>query len=250
MNTTSERLLDALEPSLSAMTAGCLAACDGMLARVWLVGRGDQCRTCPWRDECPDRRSCLHLVASAGLTQRLEGPFRRFPIGGRLVGQVVTTGEPLVARSDPASLGVADAAWLSLHRVQAFAALPLAHGGRCLGVVAVFARGPLDDAALARLDATARLGAAALGHARAFRQLASERNQLAARNATLADAAGDGRTFADIQRAAIERALQRTRGRISGPKGAAALLGVRPTTLESKMKRLGVKRPARRDPSQ
>jgi hypothetical protein len=36
------------------------------LARIWLVGPGDQCATCPARPECPDQTSCLHLVASAG----------------------------------------------------------------------------------------------------------------------------------------------------------------------------------------
>lgn len=245
VNTASERLLDALSPLLATLAQGCLANCDGVLARVWLVGRGDLCSACAWRDECPDRTTCLHLVASEGLTQRLDGPFRRFPIGGRLVGRVVSTREALVAGDDLAGLGVADPAWLALHRVLGFAALPLEHAGRCIGVAAVFARGRLDQPALARLGATVRLGAAALGATRAFRQLASERNRLAARNAELVTATADGRSFAEIQRAAIERALARTRGRISGPRGAAALLGVKPTTLESKIKKLGVRRPAR-----
>jgi DNA-binding NtrC family response regulator len=35
----------------------------------------------------------------------------------------------------------------------------------------------------------------------------------------------------------IERALDETCGRVSGPTGAAALLGVPPSTLESKIKR-------------
>jgi formate hydrogenlyase transcriptional activator len=246
MSPGSDPLLETLEPSLAAMTSCLLATCDGVLARVWLIGRGDQCATCAWQQECPDRTTCLHLVASAGLTSRLDGSFRRFPIGGRLVGQVVATGQPLVARDDAGALGVADPAWIALHRVQGFAAIPIVHAGQCLGVAAVFARAPLDDGALDRLGSAVRLGASALGHARAFRELARERNRLAARNAELAAATGSGRTFADIQRAAIERTLVSTRGRISGPRGAALALGMRPTTLESKMKKLGVRRPARR----
>jgi len=246
MNPNSERLLETMAPALAAMTSCCLAACDGVLARVWLIGAGDLCATCPWRPECPDRTTCLHLVASAGLTTRLDGPYRRFPIGARLVGRVVTTREPLVARQDAATLGIADPGWLALHRVQGFAAFPIVHAGLCLGVAAVFARASLDDAALARLADTVRLGASALGHARAFRDLASERNRLAARNAELSGTIGGGRTFAEIQRAAIERALARARGRISGPRGAAVALGMRPTTLESKMKKLGVRRPPKR----
>ena len=37
----------------------------------------------------------------------------------------------------------------------------------------------------------------------------------------------------------IARALRQTRGKIYGANGAAALLGVKPTTLASKMARLG-----------
>jgi DNA-binding NtrC family response regulator len=49
----------------------------------------------------------------------------------------------------------------------------------------------------------------------------------------------------------IEAALARTRGRIEGPRGAAALLGVNPHTLRARMRRLRVdwrrfRAPARR----
>ena len=46
----------------------------------------------------------------------------------------------------------------------------------------------------------------------------------------------------------IERALAAAKGRISGPAGAAALLGLNPSTLASRMKALGVHR--RHDPEQ
>jgi formate hydrogenlyase transcriptional activator len=42
------------------------------------------------------------------------------------------------------------------------------------------------------------------------------------------------------EREAIEKALAATRGRISGPTGAAALLGVPRQTLESKIASLGI----------
>jgi len=43
-------------------------------------------------------------------------------------------------------------------------------------------------------------------------------------------------------RQAIERALQASRGQIYGEQGAAALLGIKPTTLQSKMRKLGIAR--------
>ena len=41
-------------------------------------------------------------------------------------------------------------------------------------------------------------------------------------------------------RALIERALEHAGGRVYGPGGAAAMLGLRPTTLQGKMKKYGV----------
>ena len=38
----------------------------------------------------------------------------------------------------------------------------------------------------------------------------------------------------------IEAALEESRGRVSGPSGAAAKLGVPTRTLDSKIKRLGI----------
>lgn len=49
-------------------------------------------------------------------------------------------------------------------------------------------------------------------------------------------------TLADAERSAIIQALREAEGRISGAGGAAALLGLKPTTLHAKMKKLGVHR--------
>ncbi|MBX3225861.1 MAG: sigma-54-dependent Fis family transcriptional regulator [Labilithrix sp.] len=47
-------------------------------------------------------------------------------------------------------------------------------------------------------------------------------------------------TLADAMRAHIGKALERTRGRIEGPAGAAALLGLNPHTLRGKMRKLAI----------
>jgi len=46
--------------------------------------------------------------------------------------------------------------------------------------------------------------------------------------------------FDDEVRAVIERALAHAGGRVYGPGGAAAMLGLRPTTLQGKMKKYGI----------
>ena len=51
-------------------------------------------------------------------------------------------------------------------------------------------------------------------------------------------------TFVDAEREAILGALRESGGIIAGPAGAAARLGLRRTTLQSKMRRLGIRRPS------
>jgi formate hydrogenlyase transcriptional activator len=50
-------------------------------------------------------------------------------------------------------------------------------------------------------------------------------------------------TYQDGERDLILRALRESQGVISGPKGAAARLGIKRTTLNSKMRKLGIVRP-------
>jgi predicted ATPase/transcriptional regulator with GAF, ATPase, and Fis domain len=52
-----------------------------------------------------------------------------------------------------------------------------------------------------------------------------------------------GGTLEETERARILEVLEETKWRVSGPRGAAVRLGLKPTTLESRMKRLGIKRP-------
>jgi transcriptional regulator with GAF, ATPase, and Fis domain len=51
------------------------------------------------------------------------------------------------------------------------------------------------------------------------------------------------RTLDEVQRDYIERVLQTTGWVVSGPNGAAVRLGLKPTTLEARMKKLGLRRP-------
>jgi formate hydrogenlyase transcriptional activator len=62
-------------------------------------------------------------------------------------------------------------------------------------------------------------------------------------SAILPEPARDGRaSFADVERQTIVDALDRCRGRIYGTNGAAHHLGLKPTTLYGKMRRLGIAR--------
>jgi PAS domain S-box-containing protein len=58
-----------------------------------------------------------------------------------------------------------------------------------------------------------------------------------------ADPKPDVGTLDDIQRGHILSVLKHTGWRVSGKNGAAAILGLKPTTLEARMAKLGIKRP-------
>jgi transcriptional regulator with GAF, ATPase, and Fis domain len=47
----------------------------------------------------------------------------------------------------------------------------------------------------------------------------------------------------DVTRNHIKDVLRKTTWRVRGPRGAAELLGLKPTTLEARMKKLGISRP-------
>jgi formate hydrogenlyase transcriptional activator len=50
-------------------------------------------------------------------------------------------------------------------------------------------------------------------------------------------------TFREVERETIVRALRESRGVVGGPSGAAARLGLKRTTLQSMMQKLGIRRP-------
>jgi hypothetical protein len=121
---------------------------DVALARLWLIGPGDQCATCPALPECPGQTTCLHLVASAGRPlheegdwSRLDGRNRRIPIGVRKVGLIAARGQPIeVADLEPDAPWLASPEWVRRESIRGFGGEPLIHGGRVVGVLAVFFR--------------------------------------------------------------------------------------------------------------
>src|SRR5258707_12979738 len=78
---------------LSAIPRGLVKDLDAALARIWLLGAGDLCPECIRAPVCSNRTNCLHLVASAGLSERIDGAYRRIPTGTLKIGQIVEARE-------------------------------------------------------------------------------------------------------------------------------------------------------------
>jgi serine/threonine protein kinase len=94
---------------------------------------------------------CLHLVASAGRPlheegdwSRLDGRNRRVPLGVRKVGLIAARGQPIeVANLESDAPWLASPEWVRREGIRGFGGQPLIHGGKVVGVVAVFFRTPL-----------------------------------------------------------------------------------------------------------
>src|SRR5689334_4712710 len=122
-----------VETVLQMIVTGLVEKAGLALARIWLIGPGDICGTCPMGHECPSRMRCLHLAASAGRSQvdgqewnGIEGSFRRIPLGVRKIGQVGSTGNSfLIADAVLNSALTANPAWVRREGIHGFAGHPL-----------------------------------------------------------------------------------------------------------------------------
>lgn len=175
---------------LGAVVTGISQSRDVVLARIWLRDKGDVCATCRFRAECPDQANCLHLVASAGNSSdpkndytRLDGAFRRFPLGIRKIGRVGKSGEPLLLsgmRGDEE--WIADPSWMRREHVGTFAAQPLVFRGEVLGVLAIFDTGILSADDFQWLRVFADHAAVSIANARAFQEIEQLRARLEVEN--------------------------------------------------------------------
>jgi transcriptional regulator with GAF, ATPase, and Fis domain len=178
------------------------------LARIWLVQPTSDCTGCPMTAECRDHSTCLHLVASNGRSAvdpgvtwtRLDGAFRRFPLGVRKVGQIAATGEPLEFPDlSPAPPDwAANPDWMRAEGISGFGGQPLVHRGQVLGVLAVFARGAVGGECMDWLRTIADHAAAAIATARAFEQIEELRAKLELENEYLREEVTSTGAFGEL----------------------------------------------------
>jgi signal transduction histidine kinase len=172
---------------LEQIVTGLAAQPAVALARVWLIDSGDICKTCSMRGECPDQTRCLHLLASAGTSlggretwSRLEGAFRRFPLGVRKIGRIGATGTGILIEDiEKDHSWIARPEWVRHERISSFAGQPLVFRNEVLGVLGVFNRGACDGRTFAWLRTFADHAAIAIAHTRVLEEVEQLKNQLA-----------------------------------------------------------------------
>jgi transcriptional regulator with GAF, ATPase, and Fis domain len=185
-----ERSLDDLLPLVTRRLA---EHEDVALARLWLVDKGDRCGDCRNATACVDRRACLHLVASAARHRethqvnatRLDGDFRRIPLGAFKVGAVAAARAPIIVTDAVHDPKIRRPEWVRQEGIESFAGLPLLSRSELLGVLGVFVRAPMTPAAVEVLRIVANHAAAAIATARAFAVVERMQQQLFIENQRL-----------------------------------------------------------------
>ncbi len=129
-----------LADGLHACCAALVEYVDAAFARVWTLSADGQ---------------TLELRASAGLYTHLDGAHARVPVGAFKIGRIAASRERHVTNEVLNDPHVSDHEWARREGMVAFAGYPLIASGRLLGVVAMFAREPLDDRTAAAVASVA-----------------------------------------------------------------------------------------------
>ncbi len=180
---------------------------DVALARIWLIREGDICGACAMADDCATRVPCLHLVASAGRSvadpseewSRLDGEFRRFPIGQRKVGNVAASAEAICVEDIGADARwIASPEWAAREGIVGFGGQPLEYHGEVLGVIGAFTHARFAPPALHSLRMLADHAGAAIANARAFEENAQLRARVELENEYLREELTEAQAFGEI----------------------------------------------------
>ena len=184
-----------------------------VLVRAWLADDTGR----------PTLRGSAGTPSGGGNYSRIDGEFREMAIGETTIAEITAARTPFVVsglRGDEDWL--TNPSWAARQGVRAFAAWPLVDNDAVVGALALFTRTALSSDVLAQLQLVADVSAARIA-------------SLSAPVLTRAD-------LRRVERENIQAALTQTSGKVFGTDGAAALLGMRPTTLASRIKALGIVR--------
>jgi len=166
---------------------------------------------------------------------RLNGAFRRFPLGVRKVGRIWASGEAIEAPdlSISAPDWVARPEWLQAEGISGFGGQPLVHRGETLGVLAVFARGPIGPDCMDWLRTIADHTATAIATARAFEEIEELKKQLELENEYLREEVTRSGAFGELvgQSPALE-AVSRQIDLVAPTDSAVLILGASGTGKE------------------
>jgi PAS domain S-box-containing protein len=131
---------DTLQDILQRCAEAAVQHLDAAFARIWTLNPEEQ---------------MLELQASAGLYTHRDGAHGRVPVGKFKIGLIAREREPHLTNQVVGDPRVGDQDWARREGMVAFAGYPLIVEGQLMGVIALFARHPLNDSTLEALAAVA-----------------------------------------------------------------------------------------------
>jgi transcriptional regulator with GAF, ATPase, and Fis domain len=174
--------------------------------RMWLIDTSDHCLHAVAEGANPGPG----VEAPADSSEPNRDPFVRIPLGVGVVGRIAQTGKQIVLKdldSDPAEL--AHIEWLKAERIRGFTGVPIVFKGEVLGVIAVFRRHNVPEAAATWGRIFADHVAGAIAHARAFEEIQRLKLQLEQQNAYLREEVVEAKAFGALvgQSAALQQVV-------------------------------------------
>jgi PAS domain S-box-containing protein len=134
--TRSDTLMEMLQSCVEAVVKHLNAA----FARIWTLN---------------EQENVLELQVSAGMYTHTDGAHGRVPVGKFKIGLIAAERQPHLTNSVIGDERVGDQEWAQREKMVAFAGYPLIVNNRLVGVLAMFAREPLNEATLQAMESVA-----------------------------------------------------------------------------------------------
>ncbi len=206
-----------LQDTLQRCAEATIHHLDAALTRIWLLDEDG-------KDDDAPMAPMLRLQDCAGLSTALDGPYARVPLGVHRTGLIAQQRRPYLTNDLRADPHIGANAWMDGEGLVSYAGYPLLVEDRAVGVLALFARQPLEEDTLDALASLADAVAQGIERARAEATL---------RHQALHDALTDlpNRTLLQ-DRLTLALALDATRrGEADGADEAGGALRAAPVAL-------------------
>ncbi len=129
-----------LRSILQRCTEGLVRHLEAAFARIWTVN---------------EEEDVLELEASAGIYTHLDGPHSRVPLGEYKIGLIAQERRPHLTNDVLDDPRISDKKWAKREGMVSFAGYPLVVEGQLVGVMAMFAREPLEEYTIETLASVA-----------------------------------------------------------------------------------------------
>ena len=187
-----------LQEVLSTIAQGLVDELEAAFARIWLLRNGDLCSECHKSDQCLDRERCLHLRASAGIYENLNGEFRRYPYGAPIIGRIIQSEEPLFTNDLMEHAKFQNKRWIRDNGFQSYVGHPLVFRGEQLGALVMFSKREMSQYEFERVAGFANQAAIAIKNAQLFEEVKQLKDKLQAECAYLQQEIRHGHNFEEI----------------------------------------------------